>query len=218
MKKPSKRVAINKRAFKKNTIEQYAALGKFVEAFESMVHETRKISIKLLRRDDEHQKLVEIPFHHGAMTAQPLFHIMRALIADHLKQPYLRVKEAERNKYFGVLNEIGSSYATLIKARNRLLHGTWYVGSITLEDNSSKTFRLEKYSPNKTGMSKDELPKDATELLALRDHCQKVWWWLRFLNTCLPPVVAHLRIEKTFQFKDGAWRLMKGNADIETLP
>jgi hypothetical protein len=50
----------------KNTTEQYAALGRFVEAFELMVHEVREICIERICAGiggSERERLIEIPFH-----------------------------------------------------------------------------------------------------------------------------------------------------------
>ena len=60
----------------------YEALGRFVEAFESMVHETRSIAIRLLSdgKNTYHHDLIEIAFHHNCMTAKPLFEIFRAIV------------------------------------------------------------------------------------------------------------------------------------------
>jgi len=38
-------------AYKKNTTEQYESLGRFVEAFERIVHEVRESSVALIERD-----------------------------------------------------------------------------------------------------------------------------------------------------------------------
>jgi hypothetical protein len=70
-----------------NTKGQYEALGRFVEAFEAMVNETRSASISILSRVGAQANLLDVVFHHSALSAKPLFEIMRALVADFLKQP-----------------------------------------------------------------------------------------------------------------------------------
>jgi hypothetical protein len=207
-------------SYNANTTAQYEALGRFVEAFEAMVNETRNTSIKILRRDDEHERLVEIAFHHSSLSAKPLFEIMRALIADFLKQPYLRelVTIQDRDTFSGVLAEIATHYFDLVSKRNSLLHGTWRVGFITFDDASAENFFLDKYKPTKTGLLKEELPKHAFELLALRDRCSRVRNWLGFIDGCLPLANQPFAIAKTFQFKDGRWNLTFKDTKPETLP
>src|SRR6266481_860972 len=175
-------------SYNANTTAQYEALGRFVEAFEAMVNETRSTCVKILKRDDEHEKLVEIAFHHSALSAKPLFEIMRALIADFLKQPYLKelVTTQDRETFSGVLTDVASHYFDLVSSRNSLLHGTWRVGFVTFDDANAENFFLDKYKPTKTGLQKEELPKHAFELLALRDRCVKVRNWLGFIDDCLP--------------------------------
>jgi hypothetical protein len=62
--------------------DQYEALGRFVEAFEAMVAETRETCINLLARSGRHRDLIEIAFHHNVLTAKPVYEIMRAIIAE----------------------------------------------------------------------------------------------------------------------------------------
>jgi hypothetical protein len=69
-------------AYKKNTSEQYEAMGRFVEAFEAMVNEVRETSISLIGGGTRQQQLVEIALHHGAMSAKPLYDIMRASMVE----------------------------------------------------------------------------------------------------------------------------------------
>jgi hypothetical protein len=80
----------DKEALAKNTKEQYEALGRFVEAFEMMVHEVREICIERICSgvgSSERERLVEIAFHHQAISAKPLFDIMRAILAEIVNVP-----------------------------------------------------------------------------------------------------------------------------------
>src|SRR5712692_4007614 len=94
----------NEEAYRKNTKEQYEALGRFVEAFEAMVNEARSSSIGLLANDEDHEKLVDVAFHHPALSAKPLFEIMRTIIAELLKQPKLNISVKERDTFFAILS------------------------------------------------------------------------------------------------------------------
>jgi uncharacterized protein YutE (UPF0331/DUF86 family) len=193
-----------------NTKAQYEALGRFVEAFESMVNETRETSVDILTRDaikDRH--LLEVAFHHSALTAQPLFEIMRALIADFIKDPEFQISIKDRDNFAGVLAEIAQEHSALTSERNKLLHGTWFVGYVSPDDPNAENFYINKYKPTKTGLAKQAVPKRAEELLKLRDRCEAVRNWLALLNSCLPldPEADCSPIGETFEFKDGRWRL-----------
>jgi hypothetical protein len=210
---------IQKRAHKTNTTAQYEALGRFVEAFELMVDETRRVSIKIIKRDDQHEKLVEVIFHADSMTARPLFDIMKALIVEWVKQPFLKVKQSDRDNISGILKEIATNYTDLANTRNMLLHGTWGIGTYNLDDPKFETFNLKKYRLTKAGLEKaGKIPNNAAGLLALRDRCDKVRWWIKFVGLCLPPTRDRTLLAKTFKFEDGQWRLTGGGPQLETLP
>jgi hypothetical protein len=184
-----------------------------------MVDETRRVSVKIIKRDDNHEKLVEVMFHADSMTAKPLFDIMRALIFEWVKQPFLKVKQSDRDILSGVLKEITTNYSELVNTRNMLLHGTWRIGSYSLDDPKFETFGLTKYKLTKAGLEKaDKIPNNAAGLLALRDQCNKVRWWINFVGLCLPPTRDQKLLAKTFKFEDGQWRLKGHGPTIETLP
>jgi hypothetical protein len=84
-------------------VAQYEALGRFVEAFEAMVNETRFVSISILSRASARANLLNVVFHHSALSAKPLFEIMRALVADFIKQPDLKIAIKDRETFLGVM-------------------------------------------------------------------------------------------------------------------
>jgi hypothetical protein len=206
-------------AYNANTKAQYEALGRFVEAFEAMVNETRSASISILSHASTHANLLDIVFHHSALSAKPLFEIMRALVAEFLKQPGLNVAIKDRDTFLGVMSDIATEYFHLAQTRNNLLHGTWYVGFITYDAPNADTFILNKYKPTKTGLSKEEgLPTDAFELLELADRCRKARNWIGFVQSCLPLSNQHDIIAETFQSMNGRWHLTFKGTTPETLP
>ena len=89
-------------AYQKNTKEQYETLGRFVEAFEMMVDEVRTCCMMLMGPNPFDDRLPLIAFHHGAMTAKPLFDIMRAMIAQLAKRDDT-IDDDERPIFKGVL-------------------------------------------------------------------------------------------------------------------
>jgi hypothetical protein len=76
-------------AYRKNTAAQYEALGRFVEAFELIVHEARVGCINMLSYDlpGRKAKLIAVPFHHQAFTAMPLFEMFRAIMMEIIADP-----------------------------------------------------------------------------------------------------------------------------------
>ena len=134
----------NEESYIRNTKAQYEALGRFVEAFESMVEETRASSIDILAQDEGHRKLVNVSLHHSALSAKPLFEIMRALFAELLKRPDLNLETKDRETFSGVLSDIAGEYSVLTNVRNNLLHGTWYIGYSSSDDRKLWDFHRQQ--------------------------------------------------------------------------
>jgi hypothetical protein len=207
--------------YNKNRQQQYEALGRFVEAFENLVDTFRDTSLKILSKGDDHARLVNIFLHHSALTAKPLFDIMRALIIDFLRQqPQSEVSIKEREGVAGVLNVIATECQHLWEVRNSLLHGTWKVGYLSWDDPNSTKFILDKYKPTKTGLRRQEgLPEDAFELMDLGDRCNRAASWVAILTDCLP--IADLnspeKFFSTFKFQNGKWHLTFRNTVPESL-
>jgi hypothetical protein len=153
-----------------------------------------------------------VALHHSALTAQPLFEIMRALIADFIKDPEFQISTKDKDTFAGVLTAIATRYFDLVHMRNNLLHGTWFVGRITAEDPNAEGFIVNKYKPTKTGLAKQTVPKQASELMKLRYKCERARLWLARLNSCLPldPEADPRPIAEVFQFIDGKWNLIGG--------
>jgi hypothetical protein len=174
-------------AYTKNTTENYAALGRFVEAFELMVDDVRQICIERICSgigSSERLDLIELPFHHGAMTAKPLFDIMRAVIIEIVNKPgNFHYPNLETFKTLLGLAE--AEYGSLINKRNELLHGTWFVGFPTKIDPEAKEFFVRKFKTSGDGLIAAQLPKNADELSALTKRCDEMRLWLGQLDFCL---------------------------------
>jgi hypothetical protein len=194
--------------YQKNTKEQYEALGRFVEAFELMVDEVRTTCIKLMGPTPNifDSTLPEIAFHHQVMTAKPLFEIMRAMIAQLIKDPDA-VEDEERPIFSGVLAQISKGYTDLTNMRNNLLHGTWFVGYVTDTGDDAEEFHVRKNVATKDGLAALDLPKTATELLDEAQKCEQLRDWLRAIQDCIPLVGTGSSIERRFKFNGKAWEL-----------
>ncbi len=66
----------------RQTTEIYAALGRYVEAFEFLVLAIRRGCLFLTARDNAQQRLMQIVFNHRSMTADNLFRIYRAMVGE----------------------------------------------------------------------------------------------------------------------------------------
>jgi hypothetical protein len=211
--------------FDKNTKEQYEELGHFVEAFEAMVNDVRNACIVILAGlDPSMQTFVSVAFHHQALTAKPLFEIMRTLIAEVSKDERARKKykidDTSANILSGVLGDISKEYMDLAKIRNNLLHGTWYVGFTGPEDLEAKEFYVSKLSTTKTGLKQLELPKTAIELRYLRSRCEKLRDWIAPIYILFFSDEGAERIKRRFWYDQDKekWSTYLPRGDVDTLP
>jgi hypothetical protein len=183
----------NEQELIKNTTEQYAALGRFVEAFEMMVNEVREICIERVCDgvgSRERERLVEIAFHNQSMTAKPLFDIMRATIAELVSAPTSQ-HYADRATFKKLLSHIETEYSHLYSKRNELLHGTWLVGYVSDIDPDAKQFVVRKYKTTADGLTRAKgLPKNAIELLDLVTRCDDARMWLSYIDHCLQDKIS----------------------------
>lgn len=191
--------------YTKNTREQYETLGRFVEAFELMVNEAREICIERICAgigSSEREQLIEIPFHHQAMTAKPLYDIMRAIIVEIVNKP-TSSHNADAAKFKSLLGHIAGEYDHLSSKRNELVHGTWFIGFVSHDDPDAKEFFIRKYKTSADGLvSAKELPKNASELLALRDRCDVLRTWLGHVDFCLQNATS---LGEFFKCDDKTW-------------
>ncbi len=226
------------KSYEENTREQYETLGRFVEAFEALVHEIREACVALLSRDTMHRDLVQVAFHHQVITAKPVFEILRAIVAELisgsiveqtlLKEGIIEELEttdprgnplcfspAEQDSYLGVMKFIAGEYNDLVETRNALLHGTWFVGYVHESDPTSIEFHVRKYSVTKTGLDPmKELPKNAKELRELAHRCDQVRTWIAALSYC---VQGNEKLDVYFDQQQKQWFLKMGG-NKTTLP
>jgi hypothetical protein len=161
-------------AYKKNTMAQYEALGRFVEAFELMVHEARVDCINMLSYDLPigKGKLIAIPFYHQVFSAKPLFDVFRAVLREIIDDPQYQTKhgltKSHVEQFSGVLKAIASEYEQLSNKRNNLLHGTWFVGYRGHDNPDAESFQVRKYTTSANGLVAIDLPKTAPEVIIPR--------------------------------------------------
>jgi hypothetical protein len=203
--------------YRKNIAAQYEALGRFVEAFEMMVHEARVGCIDMLSYDlpDQKRKLIAIPFHHQQLAALPLFELFRAILIEVIAEPKYQtdygLTKSDVENFFGILGAISGEYGELLKKRNSLLHGTWFVGYRGSHNPDAESFYVSKYKTSADGLVPVELPSTATELDGLRIRCEDTRNWIAVVHGCLPSTKSatipdpQFTIEKCFKKKGKTW-------------
>jgi hypothetical protein len=228
------------KSWEKNTREQYEMLGRFIEGFELMVNEVRELCLFLAARDGRNAIMVQTILHHQVFTAKPLFDVLRALIAEAIKDtlqeienrktetreadpPLLRdafgdplpLTIKDRDALFGVLGFVAKQYDDLCNQRNDLLHGTWFVGFVSEQDPHSAEFFINRLKARKSGLSPASgLPKTAAELKSLADRCEAVRLWIGFIEEVLK---GDLTMNEGFEFGEGTWWLVVHSGQKDTL-
>lgn len=198
-------------AYWRNVKEQYEVLGRFIEAFELMVSEVRNICIMLLAHDGNNGDLLAIAFHHQALTAKPLFDIMRAIISVLVAKSSHRAYP-HRDFYRNLLGDLQRQYDYLVNMRNNLLHGTWFIGiGRSGLDPDHIEFHLEKYATTKDGLKMLELPRTAKELKEFIKLCDETLAWIENIGTSLDPIM-NVEIKELFAYRDGKWQLVDDRA------
>ena len=228
---------MDEEAYAKNTKEQYEALGRFVEAFELMVDEVRGICgdcisnavdairpvkpddkswEEWIKEEDDRRRLISIPFHNQAMTAKPLFDIMRATVTEIVNAPS-NYHYAERAVYENVLKHIKKEFSSLCQKRNDLLHGTWLMGYVAHDDPNASEFHIRRFRITADGLKRaTELPKNASELIQLRDRCDDTRTWLGYVGFCL---WQKEKISNFFKLDGKDWQFFAtSSGDGTTLP
>jgi hypothetical protein len=190
-------------AYQKNTKEQYEAIGRFVEAFEGMVHEARTCCINLLTRglSDKQSDLISIPFYHYSFSAKGIFETFRAVLVEILSDKEYadqHLGEGDINCFRGVLAAISGEYDKLQSKRNNLLHATLFVGYMGSGDLDASTFYARKFAATGDGLSLIELPNTAQALDELRIRCDEVKTWISTIHACLPTGPNNLRVRDCF--------------------
>lgn len=195
--------------YEQNVREQYERLGRFVDSFEAMVAGVRNNCIRFFDDGKGKARLAQIVFHHQTMTAKPLFDIFRAIIVQTITDATFakehNVLPADIEAFRGILSVASKEYSSLTNLRNSLLHGTWFVGYVG-EDPTSPDFDVFKYTINKEGIARVELPRTASELAHLSLRCEECDDLISLISECVPPTSPHYRITDHFHQVDGTWK------------
>lgn len=157
--------------FRLQTTEQFAALGRFVQAFEGMVSAFRSSIIFVFGGGLHNQQLLNILLHHRAMTAQPLFEVMRAHYAVKLDQLGDSADPAERAVVDAAMSYLSRECNDLFSIRNNLLHGSWYIGWASQDQEDFSKILAYKHKVGGSGLSTASMPASSADLDALTARC-----------------------------------------------
>ena len=202
---------MSSKTFEEQTSEQYAALGRFVVAFERTVDAVRSAAMQRLVAGNSvlHQRLVNTVLHHSAFTAGPLLDVLRGLCAEILKEPAYKWSDADATVLRAVLDQVAVDYGDLLKQRNIIVHGTWYVGYGPQGATEFPDMGLSKWKITKDGFASAGGPRTAADLLDLCRRCDEVTKLVRTLNSMM---IFRGNVQKNLVKQGGRW-VAPGAAD-----
>jgi hypothetical protein len=143
--------------FKRETAELYQAYGKFAIEFEQMCNSMRICLIFAMHAHGlTEQRLIRIML--ADLTADPLIKRLRATVG------ILYEKRPEDIKY---LTPLFKFCIDINEKRNEIIHGTWYIGWTSAEQNEFNTASGMKEKLTKDGLRLDSYnynPKEFSDL------------------------------------------------------
>ena len=176
--------------YKRQTTEQFAALGRFVQAFDFMVSAVRFGLIQLYTRGSgrdsaKRQRIINIMLHHDVMTAKPLFDIFRAGIATVLFDDEYPIIPAEREATLSILKQVNTAYVALANRRNEFVHGSWHIGWTSTNQEDFSKINFHKFKTTKTGLAAADPLVDIADLGNLISECDRLKCLIETLTLCL---------------------------------
>ena len=160
--------------YEEQTGKQFEALGRFVQAFELMVHSIRlSLQMRLQQESNSMFHFTQLIFHHRALTALPLWDLFRSVI-------YVDVSEVRPNdpsdvqKFEDVLTKLNTQVVKLIETRNNILHGTSLIGAASEGQQDFSQLVILKGGVSAKGYKQAKTPESEVELLALVEQCESL--------------------------------------------
>lgn len=178
----------------RQTTEQFAELGRFVQAFELMVNVARRGCIAFTSTL-KNQELLLRAFHHKALTALPIFDIYRAMVTFIVTEGDQSPDAAEAKITLEILAQMSTRYGGIVSDRNRLLHATWLIGWHSSSDTDFSELNLASFKWDTKGKPEPGPVENTAELAALAEQCEEVEHLLQSLTTCIVmgPEGAHVQ-------------------------
>lgn len=170
----------------RQSAEQFAALGRFVQAFEGMVHGVRSSCQMLTQRPGVHGALMALVWNHQVMTAKPLFELYRAMLICIVEESDVSASPEEKGAVISILKEESAKYERLVNARNTLLHGTWAIGWGHQGQEDFSEINVFKFRTTSNGLKLSDVPKiieDLEEIISQCERCGRVLQWLPMFYT-----------------------------------
>ncbi len=174
------------------TMEQFAALGRFVQEFELAVLAVRLCLSQLLGDGSARKnRMLNGVLYHQALTAAPLIDMLACVIFEMLEAEGDQFSKEERADITSIVGEVAKRLRTLCEIRNNLLHGTWFIGwaSQGATDFPLTEGTVHRFTPSARGVkSRDKLPKSLNDLRSYIEDAKAVKQFMNGLLMCVGPI------------------------------
>jgi hypothetical protein len=198
--------------YQKKTDEIFAALGRFVQAFEDMVGAARSGCLMALSSHGCPQKFGNVVLHHQALTAKPMMDIFRAMMVTFLDSQETRsslgIDDVEHKDFHEILSQLHTEYSDLANKRNNLLHASWFMGHAGEAQPDFFKLLVSKFTPSKSGFKLvDGLPDDVSHISDLTKRCEAAKSFIFALFICAYSRDAGINLRTHFYFdpKQNKW-------------
>lgn len=188
----------------RQTMEIHAALGRYVEAFEYLVHWVRGCCVLLTAHNPKHERLINIIFNDRVMAADTLMRIFRSMVGEMVNDKDLKISSEEKTAIVGVLKQIGSDYQAMVERRNDYLHGTWAIGWAHASEDDFSKIGFSRLKANSEGLQSVAGPRDVQEIDALTEECKRLQDFVMRFHACLTWHTGP-RMAKNFVKADKRW-------------
>jgi hypothetical protein len=181
--------------YERQTKEQYAALGRYVQQFELVSFYLRYVITLVLHQDGlRNQQLADIIVGHHAVTAQTLLDTACALLVE--------VHSGDKDA-ISIMHHFRNRFSQEIRTRNTYLHGTWLMGWASESQQDFSDLGGFKLSPSpKLGAGTKDLAKSVQELQARIDELVEIEDGFKRLMGCL---LLKREVKKNFITVDGRY-------------
>lgn len=157
--------------YQRQTKESFEHLGRFVQEFEQMVF-TIRVGIRdvLAGNSRDREGLLDVVLNHEALSAKPLSDMFRGIIATAMQHP--TYTDEQRAMVRQILKQIAREFQDLTEQRNKILHGTWFIGWASAADEDFSQMSSMKWKVTAEGAKPvDDVPKSVEDLKALISRC-----------------------------------------------
>ena len=165
--------------FESQTAEQFEQIGRFVVEFEQACSWLLTGIVSALQRDGlKTHSLAQILTDNRFMTANPLIEAHEAIMTQ------TGVREDPIQKE--VLDQASKEFRALISERNKIVHGLWFIGYASADDQDFSKIAGFKGNPSKQlGMSFQDLPANVDDIKCLVERTKKLGNLLMAIHSLL---------------------------------